>query len=69
MPDPEEASVLLPHPLSNEEKRRRHDHHELIAAAVSPLLGEMIGGKFIFMVKKNEWSGWHSEVVVVQVLV
>lgn len=67
--DPEEASALLPPLLLKEEKRMSQDHHELIAAAASLFLGEKIGGKFDSRVKKSEWSGWHSEVVLVLVCV
>lgn len=57
MPDPEEVLALLPPPLPKEEKRLHQDHHELITAAASPLLGEKIGAKFIYRVKKSQWSG------------
>lgn len=67
--DPEKASALLPPLLPKEEKRMSQDHHELIAAAASLFLGEKIGGKFDSRVKKSEWSGWHSEVVLVLVQV
>uniref|UniRef100_A0A0E0FUL5 Uncharacterized protein n=1 Tax=Oryza nivara TaxID=4536 RepID=A0A0E0FUL5_ORYNI len=44
VPDPDEASALLPPPLPKEEKTLCQDHHELITAAASQLLGEKIGG-------------------------
>ncbi len=44
MPDPEEASALLPPPLPKEEKTLCQDHHELITAGASQLLVENVGG-------------------------
>lgn len=44
VPDPDEASALLPPSLPKEEKMLCQDHHELITAAASQLLGEKIGG-------------------------